>query len=253
MRNSEKIKMQKPLKAVIRGISAVLLSTSFLLNAATTVPDFNHYKTVLEKKRAFFAYLLPEIKKQNNILLAQRATIVDIQDKIQQQQELSEVQVLEIASLRNTYNIDEDVSLTNGLDELLIRVDVVPPDLALVQAANESGWGTSRFAKQGYNFFGVWCFTKGCGFVPNKRESGDSHEVAKFRDLSHGVMAYMHNLNSNKAYAELWKIRYQQRLANQPLSGKELVHGLKHYSQRGYQYINELLSMLHVNRKHMTI
>ena len=235
------------------GLVLALMGTSSLLNAATTVPDFNQYNTVLEKKKAFFSYLLPEINKQNKYLLAQRVAVFEIQKKILQQQPLSVAEGLELESLRITYNIGEDVSVSNGLDELIKRVDVVPLDLALVQAANESAWGTSRFAKQGYNFFGVWCFSKGCGFVPHRRESGDTHEVAKFNDLSHGVMAYMQNLNSNKAYAEMWEIRYQQRLAEQPISGKDLLPGLQYYSQRGFEYVNELLSMLHVNKKHMSI
>jgi Bax protein len=35
------------------------------------------------------------------------------------------------------------------LAELQRRVDIVPPSLAVAQAANESGWGTSRFAQLG--------------------------------------------------------------------------------------------------------
>ena len=44
------------------------------------------------------------------------------------------------------------------LRELLRRVDVIPPSLVLAQGAIESGWGTSRFARQGNNLYGqrVW-------------------------------------------------------------------------------------------------
>ena len=41
-----------------------------------------------------------------------------------------------------------------------------------MQAANESAWGTSRFARIGLNFFGQWCYSKGCGMVPKRRNTG---------------------------------------------------------------------------------
>ena len=75
MLDSEKIKQIIKPKSSIAILTLVLMGASFFLNAATTVPDFNHYKTLLEKKKAFFAYLLPEINKQNNLLLEQRATV----------------------------------------------------------------------------------------------------------------------------------------------------------------------------------
>jgi uncharacterized FlgJ-related protein len=45
---------------------------------------------------------------------------------------------------------DEQNTVDQGvLDELMLRVDVVPVSLALAQCAEESGWGTSRFAAEG--------------------------------------------------------------------------------------------------------
>lgn len=35
-------------------------------------------------------------------------------------------------------------------------MDILPPSLALAQAAEESGWGTSRFAREGNALFGQW-------------------------------------------------------------------------------------------------
>ncbi|MEP0498071.1 MAG: hypothetical protein ABJD02_20350, partial [Paraglaciecola sp.] len=32
------------------------------------VPNFNTYENVIDKKKAFFAYLLPEVKRQNTII-----------------------------------------------------------------------------------------------------------------------------------------------------------------------------------------
>ena len=80
-----------------------------------------------------------------------------------------------------------NVKWSTGKDswkKLLERVDAVALEVALAQSANESAWGQSRFAKQGNNFFGQWCYRKGCGIVPKKRDKGGRHEVAKFKSVN---------------------------------------------------------------------
>jgi len=111
-------------------------------------------------------------------------------------------------------------------------VDTIPPSLALAQAANESAWGTSRFARQAHNYYGQWCFEKGCGIVPDRRDANKSHEVAAFDSPRESVARYLHNLNSNSA----------------PVTGIALAAGLGKYSERGADYISELRSMIEFNK-----
>lgn len=215
------------------------------------VPDFSSYKEVVKKKKAFFSYLLPEIRKQNNLVRAERMQVLAMHERTPQADDLPAAEQDILDKLRFKYKVDEKLNNKDAVAELLKRVDIIPAELILVQAANESGWGTSRFAQKGYNFFGLWCFKKDCGFVPRQRDKGTVHEVAKFRNLSHAVMTYLRNLNRHYAYAQLREIRYQQRQTNTPVTAKALVQGLKSYSERGTDYIDELLSMMRVNKKHM--
>jgi Bax protein len=215
------------------------------------VPNFSSYKNVLKKKKAFFSYLLPEIRKENNLVRAERKQVLELHEQTIQGNELPDGEQEFLDELRVKYRVAEDLSNQDASAELIKRVDIIPAELILVQAANESGWGTSRFAQKGYNFFGLWCFSKDCGFVPKQRNKGTVHEVAKFRDLSHAVKTYLHNLNRHYAYAPLREIRYKQRQANQSITAKALVQGLESYSERGTDYIDELLSMMRVNKKHM--
>ena len=113
--------------------------------------------------------------------------------------------------------------------------------------------GIAIFAVQGYNFFGLWCFKQGCGFVPRERNDDAKHEVAKFMDLSHSIMTYIRNLNRLYAYQGLRQIRLQLRKDNKPVTAKALTKGLMSYSERGQDYIDELLSMLRVNKKYMEV
>jgi Bax protein len=217
------------------------------------VPNFAGFSNVIEKKRAFFAYLQPEIQRQNEIILKEREMVLALQKVMLQQQNFNQHQQEVFNNLIKKYQFtgDKILSLEQTFKMLIRRVDTIPVALVLVQAANESGWGASRFAQEGYNFFGLWCFKKGCGFVPKQRNDNAVHEVAKFRDLSHAVMTYTRNLNRHYAYKDLRMIRQNLRQADKPVSAKALAAGLSSYSERGQAYIDELLSMLRVNRKHM--
>ena len=42
------------------------------------------------------------------------------------------------------------------VEELLQLVDIIPNSIVLAQAANESGWGSSRFAKEHNALFGQY-------------------------------------------------------------------------------------------------
>ena len=234
-------------------ISLEDLHVTALDSSSRVVPKFSGYNNVVEKKRAFFAYLYPEIQRQNEIVLIERKMIFALQDLFLQQQEFNTHQQKAFNTLVKKYQFTGDKVLTVELtlESLITKVDSIPEALILVQAANESGWGASRFAQQGYNFFGLWCFKKGCGFVPKQRNEGAEHEVAKFRDLSHAVMTYMRNLNRHHAYEDLRKIRQNLRQNDEIVTASALVLGLSNYSERGQEYIDELLDMLRVNTKHM--
>ena len=76
-----------------------------------------------------------------------------------------------ILTLAEKYQLKpDDHELPVMVWHLLQRVDVVPVSLVVAQAANESAWGKSRFAREGNNLFGIWCYTEGCGIVPKLRK-----------------------------------------------------------------------------------
>ncbi|WP_352256125.1 glucosaminidase domain-containing protein, partial [Pseudoalteromonas sp. 19-MNA-CIBAN-0066] len=79
---------------------------------------------------------------------------------LQNELPLEKKQNKDIAKILKSYDLPTTVD-TLILTQALRRVDIIPKELALMQAANESAWGTSRFARIGLNFFGQWCYTKG--------------------------------------------------------------------------------------------
>ncbi|MCG9696667.1 glucosaminidase domain-containing protein [Shewanella sp. Isolate11] len=211
------------------------------------IPDFSAIADVAEKKRAFFDYLRPAISHHNAIIADERKFLLDSQQHMQDDQSLSQAEEFRILELASKYQFSMRTVTAEALDELIVRVDIVPENLVLIQAANETGWGSSRFAREGLNFFGQWCFKKGCGLVPQSRNAGANHEVAVFKSVDESVGSYMKNLNSNGAYAVLRAIRADLRAQEKPITANKLVYGLMNYSERQGAYVEELLEMLRHN------
>lgn len=217
------------------------------------IPAFSDISDTAQKKQAFFEYLLPEITRQNDIVMQERMFLLGIKKKLDDGQTLTAAHRKRLDTMSERYKVEEASTRLEMVTELIKRVDVIPAELVLAQAANESAWGTSRFAQNGYNFFGLWCFKKGCGFVPARRGEGSNHEVAKFRNLSHAVRTYLQNLNRHYAYEELRSIRASLRENQQALKAEALAQGLMRYSERGQDYVDELIEMIRFNRKYMQV
>lgn len=213
--------------------------------SVSKAPDFTDYEAGDERKAAFFSYFLPIVQERNQEI---RDTRQELKAWRQAPDELGWWSRRSVESLAETYGMDSfDINADADWNMLLRRVDVIPPSLALAQAANESAWGISRFAKQGNNFYGQWCFTKGCGIVPNSRDADKAHEVAAFGSPEESVERYIHNLNSHNAYVPLRSIRENLRANEKQVTGNALAAGLDKYSERGEEYIKELRAMMRFN------
>jgi Bax protein len=212
------------------------------------IPDFANILDVELKKQQFFDFVEPYVHKVNEGIAQQRQRLLTIMDSLDQGDNISNRDLRFLSTLAEQYELEtEDLTNEDFLSVLLRRVDQIPASLALAQAANESAWGTSRFAQDGYNFFGQWCYTDGCGIVPNGRRDGDIHEVRSFDSVEDSVQAYIHNLNTFPSYQMLRRIRQQLRQQGRPLDGVALADGLESYSERGLDYIEELQVMIYTN------
>lgn len=216
----------------------------------TEVPDFSGYADVRDKKQAFFGFLAPIVQAENSRIEVARFQLETLHDRFSQTGRLSKAERKQLLVIANDYNVDIEVDdeLDASFGVLLRRVDVVPEALVLVQAANESGWGTSRFAREGLNFFGQWCFRKGCGLVPDARSDDMNHEVRKFASVNASVRSYLRNINTHPAYFELRRLRAEKRASGADIRALDLTQGLLSYSERGEDYVHELNSMIRVNR-----
>lgn len=214
--------------------------------ATDALPDFARFQDTTEKKIAFFNFLYPRIVLANSRILMERNYLLELQ-------RTANADGLHISQLKWLQAQAERLRATGepGSPELFVsllkRMDVIPPSLVLAQAANESAWGTSRFATQGNNLFGQWCFAKGCGMVPLAREEDAHHEVAVFPSPYQSVRAYLQNLNRHHRYQPLRKLREQSRQSGELLQGPVLAAGLTGYSERGKDYVKDIRILIDYN------
>ena len=223
-----------------------IITTDKPIKIIEITPDFGKFDAGPPRKVAFFDYFSPLIEKRNGSVVKSRQALLILHQELSDLDNDEKHQVQSMAAYYriNNFNIEND----DDWQELLARVNVIPVSLALAQAANESAWGTSRFAREANNFYGQWCFQKGCGLVPARRDKNKTHEVEAFKSPEESVERYIHNLNSHNAYKTLRKIRNRLLTENKLITGIELAEGLLHYSARGKEYIEELQSMIKFNK-----
>lgn len=232
-------------------LAVVLVALYALLRPETNapLPDFGQIERAEERKAAFFEFLAPIVAAENERVLAQRRQLLAIAPKVDDGQRLGPLERRWMKKLAAEYELAwPGESRTETLALLLRRVDTVPVPLALVQAAKESGWGRSRFARQGNNLFGHWCYASGCGIVPEHRDSGAGHEVAAFDSVRGSVRRYINNLNTHPSYLPLRQIRQAEREAGVEPRALTLADGLIRYSQRREAYVEEIKQIIRVNR-----
>ena len=124
----------------------------------------------------------------------------------------------------------------HDLAKLKMRMDTIPVSMALAQAANESGWGTSRFALEGNALFGQWTWSKK-GISPKNKDPNQSHKILQFQILKASVTAYKNNLNTHNAYKEFREVRAQLRQENKKIIGLDLTQYIKSYAAIGEKYV----------------
>jgi len=207
--------------------------------------------SVLEKKRIFFRSLAPLVLRSNEFILRDRAHASELRARLDGGGDISPKERQWLTELAVAYGVLEDGETTlnaAGFDELMVRVDIVPVSLALGQCAEESGWGTSRFAAEGNALFGQWSWG-GEGIKPlQQREGMGDYRIAAFETPLESVMAYMRNLNTHAAYAALRARRAELRAKGERISGWELAKTLDKYSERGAAYVESLHGIMRVNQ-----
>ena len=190
-----------------------------------------------KKRELFIKILLPLILDENSKITSDRIKLFKILGK-------NFNTVGERVWLKRRfkeYKIED-----KDLAKLKMRMDIIPVSIAIAQAANESGWGTSRFALEGNALFGQWTWSKK-GISPKNKDPNKTHKILQFQILKALVRAYKNNLNTHNAYKEFREARAKLRQENEEIIGLDLIKYLKNYASIGEKYVRILKDIIEKN------
>ncbi len=189
--------------------------------------------------------MLPLIKKANQETLKQRRFVIKFFNKLEKTgfKNIKKQDLIKLVKISKKYQIKN----LFDKNEYLLKIDKIPESLALTQAAIESAWGKSRFARYADNIFGQWTY-KTKGLVPEYRAKGKKYKIKIFHSIQASVNAYVTNLNTNRAYREFRLQRYQARILNEPYNGLDAAQTLRDYSQLKEKYVQMVSNFIQKNK-----
>ena len=211
----------------------------FVANLHAAFPSW-YYKinNTKHQKKAFVKILLPLIQIENQKIKKLRKKIIDIFN--------DSFYLIHKKKIAFLLQIIKDYKIKKiNKSELLKKIDIIPPSLALSQAAIESGWGKSRFAKEANNTFGHWVYSNK-GLKPKSRYDHivKNYSIRIFSSLEESIKAYMKNLNTNLAYKNFRELRYKYRKSSKKFTGLVAAETMINYSQKRKKYVKLLKKLI---------
>lgn len=223
--------------------SALLTSAFFIsLNAEVGFPKEYYKLPIAKAKIYFFDYFNKRIELENRKILEERTFIESLNRN--KNLDKNSIEYKRLEKLQVKYKVKSIYNYNRFLE----RVDIIPPSMALAQAATESGWGKSRFFKKANNIFGHWTYNPRIGMLPLRRPAGKKHFIRIFPNLQASISAYMLNLNRTAAYYEFRLNRKQMRAKDTFINGMKLSSDMSKYSGIGHDYVKILQSIIRKNR-----
>lgn len=201
-------------------------------------------KDGVERKQLFITAILPVVLEVNQRVMVDREQLLALRDKITvDPYSMSPIERIWLEDLAERYETTAD-----RIDELVRRVDIVPPSMAIAQGGVESGWGTSFAARTGNALFGqIQAVGRHSVEVPWKPGNGMPQP---FSSVGEATEAYITNLNTHPAYAGFRDQRAAARKRGEDLAGYRLVGTLLRYSERGLDYVQFVRQIMRENDLH---
>ncbi|MDR0806791.1 MAG: protein bax [Enterobacteriaceae bacterium] len=204
-----------------------------------SLPDLRKYPSGTQRKKAFLHAVVPIINRENSQIRQEREWLLTKRTALS----WSAQDIAHLQRICHRYQVTCSANPQKiRWVELLKRVDILPTHLVVVQAATESGWGTSKLAQANNNLFGMRCGTKRC----------NSKEVAvkgysTYESVDDSVNAYLLNMNTHAAYRTLRDSRANIRNQGDTVTAEDLMSKLDRYSERGSAYKKFLQKILDHN------
>ena len=197
--------------------------------------DLGKIAEVSKRKRLFIKAMLAMMLQVNQEIAADRQRIVALRVQLESGEGLTETDQTWLEEGAASYGVQPE-----DYGELLRRVDMIPPSLAIAQSVTESGWGTSYPARAGNALFGQYHFSSSDKSTVVGQHVPGTFQLRAFETVVDSVAAYARNLNTHNAYRKFRAQRAEMRGRNAVLDGYTLAGTLLAYSERGQDYIDFL-------------
>ena len=211
------------------------------------VASLNWKNNFTKKKIKFIETLLPLISYQNQKIIVERKRLFEIYDYLDVQKTLHKGDIIFLKNIAKKYLINsKNKHKIDLVEELLQLVDIIPNSIVLAQAANESGWGSSRFAKEHNALFGQYTYDEKNGVVPLRRDKDKRYLIRYFSSIDKSVESYFKNINTHYAYEKFRQIRSEMNKNNLGLNIKLLTQHLDVYAKDEF-YVETINSIIETN------
>lgn len=208
-------------------------------------------KELPESHKNFIIEFTPKILKSTRKIMDQRKRILSLKPQYQKVvNERWQMLWLNMVALQYRYDADyihseiTENEYLKRIDSLLLRVDIIPPKLVLAQAIIESGWGRSKFSRKHHNYFGIQCYTPGCGWAPKSIENPKVWNK-KFENDEECIDEYLWLLNTGITWNKFRHTRAKLRREHKFISSHELIKDLKRFSIIGRDYTDLIREVIH--------
>lgn len=185
-----------------------------------------------ERVETFVNVMLPYIERQNGKIEAVRNKLLGFKRKLDGGRPIMREDREYIALLKDRYGAKD-------LDELITKIDIIPPSLALAQAALESGWGQDAIARQANVFYGQKAWSE-----KNSIAGAEGERYRAFETPEHSVQGYMFNLNTHPAYEDFRARRAELRAQDETVTGIALAPTLLKYSTLKQEYPKKVIGLI---------
>ena len=209
--------------------------------------NINEYK-IFEIKKVFLSILLPIALRGNELALEERKRlkVAFLTNNIYKIEYFAKKYKVKNFTKINFGSLNS-LQLRNIKKELLIKVNRVPVSMIIAQAIIESGWGASRFAKEGNALFGEWTWKNNDGIKPNGNLDAN-FAVKSFKNISESLNSYILNLNRHPAYTEMRNYRSMMFKAGKDITGYDTAAYLENYAEIGLAYVEKVNDMIKSNK-----
>ena len=211
------------------------------------VASLNWKNNFTKKKLKFIETLLPLISYQNQKIIVERGRLSEIYNSLDVQKTLHKDDMIFLENMAKKYLVNsKNKHKIDLVEELLQSVDIIPNSIVLAQAANESGWGSSRFAKEHNALFGQYTYDERNGVVPLRRDKGERYLIRYFSSIDKSVESYFKNINTHSAYEKFRQTRSKMNKKNIGLNVKLLMQHLDVYAKDEF-YVETINSIIETN------